>query len=88
MYKWSEVYRALKPFIRPFGDSGEGRLDFYHRSLSKAIRKKLVPSSQNATFLSHYSLAKLKAHFHDSSARLSIVSFSVEFGREQEARLM
>ncbi len=40
MFKWSDVYRALKPFIRPFGDSGEGRLDFYHRSLSKAIRKK------------------------------------------------
>ena len=39
-YRWSEVYRALKPFLRPFGDSGEGRLDFYHRSLSKAVRKK------------------------------------------------
>ena len=39
-YKWAEVYRALKPFLRPFGDSGEGRLDFYHRSLSKAVRKK------------------------------------------------
>ena len=41
-YKWAEVYRALRPFLRPFGDSGEGRLDFYHRSLSKAVRKKLV----------------------------------------------
>lgn len=38
--KWAVVYRALKPFIRPFGDSGEGRLDFYHRALSKAVRKK------------------------------------------------
>ena len=39
-YKWAEVYRALRPFLRPFGDSREGRLDFYHRSLSKAVRKK------------------------------------------------
>lgn len=39
-YKWATVFRALKPFIRPFGDSGEGRLDFYHRALSKAVRKK------------------------------------------------
>ena len=39
-YKWADVYRALKPFLRPFGSSGEGRLDFYHRSLSKAVRKK------------------------------------------------
>ena len=37
-YKWAEVYRALRLFLRPFGDSGEGRLDFYHRSLSKAVR--------------------------------------------------
>ncbi len=37
-FKWAEVYRALKPFLRPFGDSGEGRLDFYHRSLSKSVR--------------------------------------------------
>ena len=33
--KWAEVYGALRPFLRPFGESGEGRLDFYHRSLSR-----------------------------------------------------
>jgi hypothetical protein len=38
--KWAAVYRALRPFLRPFGDSGEGRLDFYHRTLSKVVRKK------------------------------------------------
>ena len=41
-YKWAEIYRALRPFLRPFGNSGEGRLDFYHRSLSKAVRRKYV----------------------------------------------
>ena len=39
-YKWATVYRDLKTFLRPFGNSGEGRLDFYHRSLSKAVRRK------------------------------------------------
>ncbi len=39
-FQWASVYRSLRPFLRPFGDSGEGRLDFYHRSLSKAVRKK------------------------------------------------
>jgi nephrocystin-3 len=39
-FKWTDIYRALRPFLRPFGDSGEGRLDFYHRSLSKAVRKR------------------------------------------------
>ncbi|RDD44594.1 Telomerase protein component 1 [Trichoplax sp. H2] len=38
--KWAVVFRALKPFLRPCGDSGEGRLDFYHRAMSKAVRKK------------------------------------------------
>ncbi|XP_033637129.1 telomerase protein component 1-like [Asterias rubens] len=43
--KWAVVYRALKPFLRPFGESGEGRLDFYHRALSKAVRRKYFESA-------------------------------------------
>ena len=42
---WAIVYRNLKPLLRPCGDLGEGRLDFYHRSLSKAVRKKLVKTN-------------------------------------------
>ena len=38
--KWRKVYRPLKPFLRPYGDSREGRIDFYHRALSKAVRRK------------------------------------------------
>ena len=37
--KWSKVYHALRTYLRPFGESGEGRLDFYHRSLSKTVRR-------------------------------------------------
>ena len=29
--KWADIFRVLRPFMRPFGASGEGRLDFYHR---------------------------------------------------------
>jgi hypothetical protein len=39
-FKWASVYRHLCQFLRPYGDSGEGRLDFYHRTLSKAVRRK------------------------------------------------
>ena len=39
---WAIIYRNLKPLLRPCGDLGEGRLDFYHRSLSKAVRRKYV----------------------------------------------
>ena len=38
-HKWAAVYRNLRPFLRPFQSSSEGRLDFYHRSLSKVVRK-------------------------------------------------
>jgi len=38
--EWAIIYRNLKPLLRPCGDLGEGRLDFYHRSLSKAVRRK------------------------------------------------
>ncbi|XP_047125381.1 TPR repeat-containing protein DDB_G0287407 isoform X1 [Hydra vulgaris] len=37
---WAVIYRNLKPLLRPCGDLGEGRLDFYHRSLSKAARRR------------------------------------------------
>jgi len=38
--EWAIIYRNLKQLLRPCGDLGEGRLDFYHRSLSKAVRQK------------------------------------------------
>ncbi|XP_073234620.1 TPR repeat-containing protein DDB_G0287407-like isoform X1 [Porites lutea] len=44
--KWALVYRALKPLLRPCGDLGEGRLDFYHRSISKAVRRKYFTGSE------------------------------------------
>ena len=37
---WKAAYQILQPFLRPYGDSREGRLDFYHRALSKAVRKR------------------------------------------------
>ncbi|KAL5022718.1 hypothetical protein ScPMuIL_001873 [Solemya velum] len=38
--KWFAVFNTLKPFLRPYGGSAEGRIDFYHRALSKAVRKR------------------------------------------------
>ncbi|KAK2162086.1 hypothetical protein LSH36_104g03069 [Paralvinella palmiformis] len=40
--KWSIVERALRSFLRPFGTLGEGRIDFYHRSISKVVRKRFL----------------------------------------------
>ena len=38
--EWAVVYRNLKPLLRPCGDLGEGRLNFYHSSFSKAIEER------------------------------------------------
>lgn len=38
--KWSRVFTTLQPYLRPYGDSSKGRLDFYHRTLSKAVRNR------------------------------------------------
>ncbi|XP_064604560.1 TPR repeat-containing protein DDB_G0287407-like isoform X2 [Liolophura sinensis] len=46
--KWNRVFSTLKPFLRPFGESTEGRLDFYHRALSKAVRKKYFQKPEDA----------------------------------------
>ncbi|XP_013381321.1 TPR repeat-containing protein DDB_G0287407 [Lingula anatina] len=46
-FKWAVVYRHLRSFLRPYGNRGEGRLDFYHRSLSKVVRDRYMQSEQH-----------------------------------------
>ncbi|RDD44588.1 Telomerase protein component 1 [Trichoplax sp. H2] len=63
--KWAVVFRSLKPFLRPCGDSGEGRLDFYHRAMSKAVRRKYfkVGSEDYRQYLYTYWHGKLAEYF-------------------------
>jgi hypothetical protein len=42
---WSPIYHSLRPFLRPCGEPGEGRIDFYHRAVSKAVRLKYLTKS-------------------------------------------
>ncbi|XP_022087926.1 telomerase protein component 1-like [Acanthaster planci] len=65
--KWAVVFRALKPFLRPFGESGEGRLDFYHRALSKAVRKKYFSSESDSPVSDQLWWHRKLAHYFDES---------------------
>ncbi|XP_071494027.1 telomerase protein component 1-like [Diadema antillarum] len=69
-HKWSRVFRGLKPFLRPFGESGEGRLDFYHRSLSKAVRRKYFKTTLGADDDKQYNWwhTKLADYFQRTTA--------------------
>ena len=40
--QWGFVYVGLRSFLRPSGSAGEGRVDFYHRTISKVVRKKYL----------------------------------------------
>ncbi|HLF82648.1 MAG TPA: DUF4062 domain-containing protein, partial [Blastocatellia bacterium] len=43
---WSRLYRSLQFYLRPSGESGEGALDFFHRQLAKAVRKRYVEDEE------------------------------------------
>ncbi|XP_074643679.1 TPR repeat-containing protein DDB_G0287407-like [Tubulanus polymorphus] len=38
--RWVSVFQSIKPFVRPYGDGSDGRIDFHHRAVSKAVRTK------------------------------------------------
>ncbi|XP_076462217.1 TPR repeat-containing protein DDB_G0287407-like [Babylonia areolata] len=42
--KWQWIFSRLQPYLRPYGESTEGRLDFYHSAVSKAVRKRYFMS--------------------------------------------
>lgn len=39
---WSSLFLNLKFFLRPVGKNGEGQLDFFHRQLAKAVRRRYL----------------------------------------------
>jgi telomerase protein component 1 len=39
---WAGLYRGLRFYLQPTGESGEGTLDFFHRQLAKAVRKRYL----------------------------------------------
>lgn len=39
---WARLYRGLRFYLRPAGEAGEGLLDFFHRQLAKAVRKRYL----------------------------------------------
>ncbi|KAL8585818.1 hypothetical protein ACOMHN_065168 [Nucella lapillus] len=48
MALWGFVYVGLRSFLRPSGSAGEGRVDFYHRTISKVVRKMYLTDPQEA----------------------------------------
>ncbi|KAK3090415.1 hypothetical protein FSP39_011663 [Pinctada imbricata] len=45
--KWRAVFDTLKPYLRPYADCKGGRLDFYHRALSKAVRHRYFKKTED-----------------------------------------
>ncbi|MCX9011172.1 MAG: DUF4062 domain-containing protein [Candidatus Methanoperedens sp.] len=52
---WAQLYRSLKFYLCPPGESGEGALDFFHRQLSKAVRRRYLHiEERNTTASGHF----------------------------------
>ncbi|ELT92606.1 hypothetical protein CAPTEDRAFT_221726 [Capitella teleta] len=70
---WSMLYKGLQPFLRPYGNRKDGRLDFYHRALSKAVRRKYLKDGhenvdrEESQELYHFWHQKLADFFENSS---------------------
>lgn len=44
---WARLYRGLQFYLRPPGETGEGALDFFHRQLAKAVRKRYLANAED-----------------------------------------
>ncbi|MEK6323893.1 MAG: DUF4062 domain-containing protein [Acidobacteriota bacterium] len=53
---WARLYRGLRFYLRPTGEAGEGMLDFFHRQLAKAVRKRYLAG--DAESVAHARLAR------------------------------
>ena len=57
LFQWALAYVGLWQFLRPCGSSGEGRLDFHHRTISKVVRKMFL-SDQASVIWWHRRMAE------------------------------
>jgi telomerase protein component 1 len=45
---WARLYRSLKFYLRPPGESGEGLLNFFHRQLAEAVYRRYLAGLEGA----------------------------------------
>lgn len=75
---WSRLYRSLKPYLRPPGESGEeGVLDFFHQQLSFAVERRYLQNSAEPEMAqaTHARLATYFCHLADPEGDLSWSSY-------------
>ncbi|CAC5362199.1 unnamed protein product [Mytilus coruscus] len=83
MAKWALVYVGLRQFLRPCGSSGEGRLDFHHRTMSKAVRKMYL-SNQVAQHWWHQRLTEYFDKCTDMERKAEELPYHLESSADKE----
>jgi len=61
---WARLYRSIKSYLQQPGESGEGLLDFFHRRLTEAVRRRYLPGDA-ARQAGHRHLAGYFRHMAD-----------------------
>ncbi|XP_064618016.1 nephrocystin-3-like [Liolophura sinensis] len=64
MAMWALIFLGLKQYLRSSGNSGEGRLDFYHRTISKVVHN-VYMGNEADTLKWHTRLADYFEHCAD-----------------------
>ncbi|VDI14102.1 Hypothetical predicted protein [Mytilus galloprovincialis] len=82
-YSWALVYVGLRQFLRPCGSSGEGRLDFHHRTMSKAVRKMYL-SDQVAQRWWHQRLTEYFDKCTDMERKAEELPYHLECSADKE----
>jgi telomerase protein component 1 len=53
---WAALFRSLQAYLRPASENGESTLDFFHRQMARAVRKRYILRDQEVKV--HQALAK------------------------------
>jgi len=51
--RWARIHRQLRPYMKETGDDGSGMLDFFHRELREAVRRRSADVAA-----AHYALGR------------------------------
>ncbi|KAL5009468.1 hypothetical protein ScPMuIL_011773 [Solemya velum] len=83
MAQWALVYLGLKKFLRPCGSFGGGKLDFYHRTISKVVREVYLNDKSTRNWW-HQRLAKYFDNCTDIERKAEELPYHLECSQDRD----
>ena len=67
---WAAIFRSLQAYLRPASENGESTLDFFHRQMARAVRRRYILRDQEIKV--HQALANFFLSKYDRSQLLCL----------------